>query len=546
MTSKFALLRRVSAAVLLGTGTLLAVTATLPMLVSISDPLAATCDASGGSETTAGERDWETEPTLVVNPTDARNLITAWTQDFSDAIVAAYSLDAGRSWHQTVITQKFCTSTQPDVQQWTSAYDSMLAFARNGTAYLSSVLISGTGSAAAVNISYDKGRTWPRQVLLDDAQGIKLERDDHTTIVADPLRPQVVYVGWDRISGTINGVTGGAQREPYLSRTTDGGQRWSAPIRILARANYVVPPGLMAFFHTLLPQPDGTLVDLFSLISAAQDPQNVHGPVVLMATTSNDMGETWSTPAQLLVSSDTTLPLFGSAVAPNGVIHLAWQRAGSPTLPTTTSIMHMTATRLAGGVFQTTAPTAAGSAVNERPMTVSHRLLAPPQLAYRDNRTLAVMFYDHRKNDAGADPNEPPHKTDLWLRFSSDGGLSWPDAQERHVAGSFNIGTAPDTDGYTRSCNIDCQPQDGPPGPTGTPSPHTYGNGFIGDYWGFVPYGSGFAMAFAETNPQLPQLPHNTDIYFATVSPDTNAGCDGRNADLTLLGSNAGAESPNE
>lgn len=533
MNTQYSLLRLTVAGILLAGAGIFGFASGIsgPLVVSAYDPLLTTCDMSGGSEAETGERDWEAEPTLVVNPNDAANLITAWTQDFADGIVAAYSLDGGQSWHESIVSQKFCTSSDSDLQQWGSAYDSVLAFGRNGTAYLSSILVGSNGTAAAVSISTDGGQTWPRQSIVHFAPGgAGLQADDHTTMLADPTRPNVAYVGWDKITGAgVPLASAQPSRVPFIARTDDGGTTWSPVVDIFASANYTPPPGMLELGHVLLAEPDGTLLDLFTLIPATNDPQSLHGPAVLMGMTSVYPGDHWSAPTTLFTQPDPTQNVanFGFAVAPDGTIHVGWQQDNSSALgsSTTTTIMHMTVTRLANGQLQPSAPNTI-TTVNERPMIAAHGVLAAPMLAARPDGTLGVMFYDHRKNVAANYPSgDLPHITNLWVRFSRDAGRTWPDAQERHIGGSFDIGTAPDADGYNKSCTA-CQPTDGAPAPFvgGPPVPHTYGNGFLGDYWGFIPVASGFAMSFGEANPITDpahpenNLPHNTDIYFSKVS----------------------------
>lgn len=99
-------------------------------------------------------------------------------------------------------------------------------------------------------------------------------------------------------------------------------------------------------------------------------------------------------------------------------------------------------------------------------------------LAVAADGTVAVMFYDHRSDPPGT---SPPARTDLWLRSSRDGGLTW---SEQHLAGPFDRTTA-------------------------------LRDGYIGDYHGLVPLGPGFGATFVLAKPLAVAGP--TDVFFASV-----------------------------
>ena len=83
---------------------------------------------------------------------------------------------------------------------------------------------------------------------------------------------------------------------------------------------------------------------------------------------------------------------------------------------------------------------------------------------------VAVTYYDTRNLAPGDTAHWP---TDFFGVISNDGGASW--GAEQHLAGSFDLRTAPVARGF-----------------------------FLGDYEGLQPSGSGFMAVFVKTNCDAP------------------------------------------
>lgn len=466
-----------------------------PVSVSSGDPLPLTCDTSGGSEVTNGQREWQVEPTLVVNPTDPKNLVTAWTQDFADGIVASSSTDGGAHWKQTIVPQKFCTTGLAEFQKYTSAHNSWLSFGADGVAYVSSVLgvANCCDGSVVVNRSADKGRTWSPPAILDEADANNNVIDE-SNVVADPARARRAYAVWTK--GNADAVGEPVIRNPYFSRTTDGGRTWlhdasgkPSPVQI-----YSAPAGQLVTGNRLVVLPGGALIDVFSQVPFQANPTSVNGPTTLLAMTSADRGDTWSGPYTVASLADAThYVIADAAVAPDGTIYVAWQTSRYPACVSgdegCTSIVY---SKSGDGISWTTP--AAVASVQGSPMIGANGILEQPRIAVGGDGTVGVMFYDHRNSTV---PNLPPAisplYTDVWFDYSRDGGATWA---EEPVAGSFDIQTAPDISGDNTA---------------------TRGNGYLGEYQGLAATCDGFVLSFAQPNPTL-TLPHNTDIYFARVS----------------------------
>lgn len=378
-------------------------TVSTPRIVSGPDPLDSTCNID------PARRNGAKEPSLAVNPTNRKNLVTAWIQDQSDGIVAGWSMDGGRTWSTVIVPQKFCTGGPPDSQQYLSSFDPWLSFGPDGTLYLATTLTTGVGvpvdSAVVVNTSTDGGQSWSAPVFVFRTAGIA----DRTTMIADPSTPGRAYVAW-----IDNGIV-------TLSVTSDHGRNWSLPNVI-----YTPREAMLAAPHQLLVLPNGNLVAIIGETPASRPPA---GPTTLLATISDDRGERWTTATTIALVADGTRPRFSSSgVTPDGTVYVAW-RDGH------------------GGIRIDYSKSTDGAETWGQPGTIAQVTESPkklePVMRVAHDGTLGVLFDDQRNDvfvDANGDRVDDDRMTDVWFRHSHDGGLSW---QEAHVAGPFDETKAP-------------------------------------------------------------------------------------------------------
>ncbi len=162
---------------------------TAPVPISGVNPLPAEGTDGRCSETKARAQDWETDNELVADPARPGHLVTAWIQDFMDAIVVGYSTNGGRSWKTSLPKTGTCTwelngddsppTDENDFTQTDSSNDPSIAMgpspnpASPAITYLTSIVSRGDDyglSATIVNTSTNGGRTWSDPVVLDPAE----------------------------------------------------------------------------------------------------------------------------------------------------------------------------------------------------------------------------------------------------------------------------------------------------------------------------------------------------------------------------------------
>lgn len=298
-----------------------------PMVLSGATPLPAHATCSSP----AGLQSWEREASLAVDPENPDRLVTAWTQDWDDAIVVAASDDGGESWTKSVPRTTGRTwpsgDCDPEFQQYTSAGNPWVSFGPSGVVYVASGVSHWENgiplnSAIVVNVSKDGGRTWaPRPAVLDRAANPVGVEFAH--VVADPRRPGYAYALWTK--RTLIGTTSNV----YVAHSVDSGATWSAPSVIPASS-----PNRYPDYGRLLVLPDRNGRPQLLAVTGelpAQATANccrlprLTGPTTLVLSRSETFGVTWTPPTDL-VEADPALRLIHSAyVASDGTPYLAWQ-----------------------------------------------------------------------------------------------------------------------------------------------------------------------------------------------------------------------------
>jgi hypothetical protein len=246
------------------------------------------CTADGPySPTSVNYPNTEVEPWVaVVNPRNPDNLVGGWQQDrWNDggakSNLAGVSFDGGRTWRQVVIPKiTVCSGgtaeTRTDFQR---ASDPWVTFSPDGTAYFMSLVTDvtnppnrpgglGRKSGMVVNVSEDGGQTWSDPIILVREDNPRVLHDKNT-ITADPNDPNYVYAVWDRLqvpTGAIinpeNVVGLGFKGPAVLSRTTDGGLTWTAPVQVNLTPNRPGHYGA-AFTPAIRVADDGTIGILY-------------------------------------------------------------------------------------------------------------------------------------------------------------------------------------------------------------------------------------------------------------------------------------------
>jgi BNR repeat-like domain len=450
-------------------------------------------DISAGAPMPCGTGNIDLETQLADNPRDPNNIV----QDFMRGpapgpgitILTASSQDGGQSWKARTVPDIACTGAPAN----TSA-DPWVSFGPDGEAYLALGLdyagesegapFEPTGESLAH--STDDGRTWSSPVAVQPRQGTDFF--DKASVTADPYKKGRAYYIFSR-----RPLPAGTDGVVLLSRTTDGGAKWSAP-----RLIYSAPQAKSVWGNTIFVMRDGTLVDVFNQNSnafgigavlnepSAGDVFEREGYVnEMMAMRSTDGGTNWSKPVQIGVASNdwpqdpksgeiARLYAYGaleSAVAPDGTIYAVW----SDNRPNGVSRVLFSRSRDEGRTWSPPRP------IHVDPL----RQVFGTAVAVAPDGTVGAIYYD----DRNVQPNGTQWPIDVWFADSADGGATW---QETHLGGPFDLHRAALT--------------------TFIPYPKFRE---LGDFVGMTGLPGGFGASFTMVTP--PNQPGPSDVYFARI-----------------------------
>jgi hypothetical protein len=483
------------AAVLAGTHT-----AATPVQVSGPSPFASCTIGSIGEDGQPGTlyTNGEVEPRVAVNPTNPNNVIGVWQQDRwsnggAHGLVAGYSFDGGKSWHESFAHFSDCAGgTVANGGDFERASDPWITFAPNGDAY--QISLSATFntslqpvSGVLVSKSTDGGATWSEPNTLRRDSGREsgfFFFNDKESITADPTSSQYVYAVWDRAASptsTSNSSIVGVEHarafhQPiWFARTTDGGQTWQP-------ASIIFDPGPTSFTigNQIVVLPNGTLLDVFDSGDIDHSNKTTFNEEVIRST---DHGQTWSKPIVVGADDDigvsdpvTGAPLRTGSGLPDiavdrtsGTVYVVWEDARFSNFQREGIAL----AKSTDGGLTWSQP----EQVNQVPSTQAFT----PSVTVASDGIVAVTYYDLR--NATSDPTSL--NTDYWIVHSHDGGATW---SETHIAGPFNELAAPFAGGY-----------------------------FLGDYEGLSAIGSTFLPFFVQAIPGTAADPTNT--FATTVGP---------------------------
>ena len=204
------------------------------------------------------EAGWHNEPSIAVNPRNPQQVVVGY-QNAS----AAYSEDAGQTWSQPVTVAAPNYKFADDVSVVFDAHGHVIlchiAFDKLGTRWYWAH--NATRNGIVSHRSLDGGKTWePDSIPVVEnptAPGIPFE--DKPYLVADNSNSRFagnLYLGWTEYSLPESIIR--------FSRSTDGGQTWSKPMRISTHAG--LPRGhdgaVIGFTGTV--GPDGTIYAAWS------------------------------------------------------------------------------------------------------------------------------------------------------------------------------------------------------------------------------------------------------------------------------------------
>ena len=374
------------------------------------DPLAVT-ECNGASQTGVVYRNSETEPYIAVNPLNIDNMIAVWHQDRwstggGQGLGTAFTTNGGLTWTAVDVPFTRCSgAAEGSAGDFERASDPWISFSPDGTAHYMALVfndsISANGMASAK--STDGGMSWSEPIIIKESHardplGVSLFHDKNT-LTADPFASDLVYATWTLFrNGTFVLV---------FSRSTDGGDRWSAtrPIN-----NWeVADPAQLVFFRQgaqIVVLPDGTLVNAYFRILFQQP----FGPNTFEQSIfrSDDLGRHWEKTDTVVsdldgagaVDPELGIPVRDASELPDiavdgttGDLYIVWQdgRFNDP------GVVGSVISRSTDGGSNWSPP------VPVNPLSGPDVQAFLPTVSVADDGTVGVLFYDFRNDILGDD-----------------------------------------------------------------------------------------------------------------------------------------------
>jgi len=492
-----------------------AVAAITPVLVSGPSPVAA-CASSDAAQPGRVFPNAEVEPQIAVHGDKVITMFhqDRWSNGGGHAIGVSVSKDGGATWTESAMPWDSCASGTPSgtpssLSGYMRASDPWVSFGPDGIAYASAlafnILVPNWANAVAVASSTNGGATWdnvgpiPGSEFTQAAQGT-----DKNSTTADPTRNKTAYTVWDTLilptdHPDDNPHTASYTGPAYFSKTTDGGQTWSQAKIIIDTKTRQQTIG-----NIIVVAPDGTLYDFTDLIISPNTPfQGTRSNAQLAFVKSTDGGDTWTQPQ--VIAPFNSLGVHNpnntreSLRVGDGLEEVAIDPAsGKLYVVYQSSTNYQKQLKQSSGAWddEILLVTSGDKGATWTAPLVVHHLASglptfTPTIAVNGGR-VAVTYYDTRNLGATQTDHLP---TNYWVKYSIDGGATFPDSSEQPIGATFDSRTAPIARGF-----------------------------FLGDYEGLQPSGSGFLAVYVKTNCDAPypaSNPYCAPADSSTSSPHT-------------------------
>lgn len=248
--------------------------------------------ASGESDAIVGDTEFffadgtscyqpQNESNIVVNPTDARNIVTSANEYRINGQAVYYSKDGGQTWDNVALpgwTQD--TGGAGRFANLDSCGDPVLAFSPDGKrVYFAGLVCNFAGpgnyqvrSGVAVAVSTDGGAHWSAPTMVAYvASGNYFFDKEWMTVGPDGT----VWVSWTKFEQTANGKFGGSPIQ--IASSKDGGMSWSGAKPVSDAAH--------PYNQGSIPQvaPDGTVY--VSYIGGTPDSDYWHDAAIVARST---------------------------------------------------------------------------------------------------------------------------------------------------------------------------------------------------------------------------------------------------------------------
>ena len=410
--------------------------------LKVSGPSTLTaCPFGASADFAAAYDNTEVEPQVAVNPTNPAEMVGVsqqdrWPDGGARGLSSWRSANGGASWAK--VADAPWSACQGGPTRFGRVTDPWVSYDRAGNLYfIGQPIDSAALGISAISVTSWNGSSWRTPQILIEDEGSRGISNDKVSVTGDPTRAGFAYATWLRFAHPAEGGNSPTadfhsfafRGYPMISRTTNGGASWSAPVPMRNSNTYFQG-------NQIAVGPDGTLYNVTAnLFTGAVAGEHA---VYMGVMRSRDAGKTWSAPSKIatirtagLFVPDDGFPIRAEDYLPdiavdptNGAVYVVWADGlGTP-------IDKVVRAKSTDGGRHWTGPTVVSTG-GANVQAYNH------SIEVTQDGTVVLTYWDDRNNVLG----DGIATTDVWLRHSHNGGFTWE--PEQHLAGPFNHYTAP-------------------------------------------------------------------------------------------------------
>jgi hypothetical protein len=306
-----------------------------------------------------------------------------------------------------------------------------LSFGADGTLYLAALTMYGRESALVfpgplgVEVSRSTDGGDTWSAPAFVTNLVEEVVNDKESITAHPRRAGTVYATWSKRDAELLGAVA-------YSRSTDSAQTWSS--QTIA---YLAPPALTPVSANVQVLDDDSLLILFTQFPVTDSPSNPFPPagtmIDIMAVRSTDGGAHWSAPTRIGSTPFAWVRDPEPLTDPNNPGLGSPVASGLPHIingavgPDGTVYVSWPETTQQAGTIRVARSSDRGSTWQVETAAQINAAVFFGTIAVSPDGGVAILFSDLRNDRLG----DGPLTTDLWLRRSRDRGATW---EESHLA----------------------------------------------------------------------------------------------------------------
>lgn len=194
----------------------------------------------------------QNESNIVINPTDASNLLSSSNDYRIDGHQVYVSNDSGQTWANVILPGWTAATGGSGVfARMTWCGDPVLAFGPDGSAYYTGLVCNENNiaffSGVAVAKSVDGGQSWSNPVMVSFSNSPAIFNDKEWITVGPD---GTVYLTWTRFKVARNSYV---ESPIVMSKSVDGGSTWSDWVKVSDKTHIYNQGSVPAV------APDGTL-----------------------------------------------------------------------------------------------------------------------------------------------------------------------------------------------------------------------------------------------------------------------------------------------